>query len=310
MKDQSKKKPHILLRILKILFLIIVSLLITYAIVFSIAGTVAIYVSYQYIAAPFRQVKALKKDNPKESAYMISYRETLKRDSLPDTLYQQFIPLDSISKNLRNAVIAAEDDGFYTHPGFDIEAILSAYEYNKSKGKVKRGASTITQQLAKNLFLTGERSFERKFKELIYTVLMERYLGKDRILELYLNYAQWGKNIFGCEAASKHFFKKSSANLNRVESARLASVLAMPSKVSPNNIQSSFISRRMAVIANNLYIRGVIDDTGYFDLTGMYPPRKASDSLSDTSSQSMQPSDSDVNKSPAESYVPHPATKR
>ena len=130
-------------------------------------------------------------------------------------------------------MIASEDDGFYTHPGIDLEAMIQAAAYNRSQGEVKRGGSTITQQVAKNLFLSKERSFERKIREVAYSILMERYLGKDRILELYLNYAQWGKNIFGCEAASMEYFKKSSANLTRNESAKLAAILAMPSKISP-----------------------------------------------------------------------------
>jgi monofunctional glycosyltransferase len=275
---ENSKTLKILLLILKIFWKTITALLLTYAILFSIAGTISIVVAYNYIMGPIREVKALKYQNPKESAYMLQYRKDLLANKHPDTLIQIFVPLDSISRNLKNAVLAAEDDGFYTHPGFDLEAILSAYEYNRVRGKVKRGASTITQQLAKNLFLDDKKNFERKFKELAYTLLMERYLGKDRIFELYLNYAQWGKNIFGCEAASRQYYKKNAHNLNRIESARLAAVLAMPTKVCPTNVQSTFIARRIAVIANNLFIHGVIDDSGFTGLTGMPAPRKSSDS--------------------------------
>ncbi len=227
---------------------------------------------------PFREVLALKKYNPKQTAYMQQYKKKLIDSKLPDTLVHSFISIDSISPYLKSAVLASEDDGFYTHPGFDIEAILSAYEYNKIHRKVKRGASTITQQLAKNLFLDNSRSFERKFKELVYTLLMEHYLGKDRIFELYLNYAQWGKNIFGCEAAARQYYKKGSKNLTRTEAARLAAVLAMPSRICPTNTQSLFIAKRIAVIANNLYLHGAIDDSGYINLTGT-PPRKNEDSV-------------------------------
>lgn len=269
------KKFFIILKsAFNIIWKTIAFLLLTYAVVFSVAGTVVIIYAYNYVMKPLREVKVLKTSNPQETAYMIQYKKELSMKQLSDTLIQTYIPIDSISPYLKSAVLAAEDDGFYTHPGFDLEAIFSAYEYNKARGKVKRGASTITQQLAKNLFLDNNRNFERKGKELAYTLLMERYLGKERILELYLNYAQWGKNIFGCEAAAKQYFKKSSRNLSRAESARLAAVLAMPSKVSPTNAHSQFIAKRVAVIANNLYLHGAISDSGYLNLTGVLPPRK------------------------------------
>jgi monofunctional glycosyltransferase len=263
------KAVSIILRVLRILWLIVKTILISYAIAFSIAGTIALYMAYQFVTTPIKQVKVFQSVNPKETVYMTKYRATL---GPKDTLEQKCVPLDSISPYLRNAVLAAEDDGFFTHPGIDIEAILSAMEYNRQANEIKRGASTITQQLAKNLFLTGERSFERKGKELLYTLLLEKYLGKKRILELYLNYAQWGKTTFGCEAASQRYFKKSCKNLYPMEAARLAAVLAMPTKVSPLNANSIFIGNRIAVIANNLYLHRLIDDSGFTNLTGSPPP--------------------------------------
>jgi monofunctional glycosyltransferase len=269
------KPPDLLLKILHYFWLAIKGVFLLYAVVFSLAGTIALCMAYQFVMAPLRQVKTLKTSNPKETAYMARYRATL---GPKDTLRQKFVQMDSISMYLQNAVLAAEDDGFYTHPGFDIEAILSAIEYNKSHNGIKRGASTITQQLAKNLFLSNEKSFERKTRELMYTLLLEKFLGKKRILELYLNYAQWGKTTFGCEAASQQFYKKSCKNLSRIEAARLAAVLAMPNKVSPLATSSGFISQRIAVIANNLFLHHWIDDSGYTDLTGNPPPNDSADS--------------------------------
>jgi monofunctional biosynthetic peptidoglycan transglycosylase len=277
----------IVLFVLKIFWKTIKVIVLTYAVLFSVAGTIALFVAYNYVTTPIREVKWLKTHNPVETAYMISYRQELRDSSLSDTLNHIFVPFDSISPSLKSAVLAAEDDGFYTHPGFDIEAILAAYEYNKVKGKVKRGASTITQQLAKNLFLDDSRNFERKFRELAYTVLMEKYLGKQRIFELYLNYAQWGKNTFGCQAASKQYFKKPVIALNRMESARMAAVLAMPTRVSPTNSHSTFLTRRIAVIANNLYLHHAIDDSGFFNLTGFFPEKDSSETdsvIADSSS--------------------------
>jgi len=275
----KKMQPlNITVLVLKILWKTLKAIVLTYAVLFSVAGTIALVIAYKYVTTPIREVKWLKTHNPVETAYMISYRKELRDSSFSDTLTHIFIPFDSISPHLKSAVLAAEDDGFYTHPGFDIEAILAAYEYNKVKGKVKRGASTITQQLAKNLFLDDSRNFERKFRELAYTVLMEKYLGKERIFELYLNYAQWGKNTFGCQAASKQFFKKPAIALNRIESARMAAVLAMPTRVNPTNSHSTFITRRIAVIANNLYLHHAIDDSGFFNLTGFFPEKDSSES--------------------------------
>ncbi len=274
LKSTNMKKPiKILLSVLRWTWIVVKGIFLLYAVAFSIAGTVALYLGYQYVMTPLRQVKALRTENPVETSYMKRYRLTL---SPNDTLVQKFVPLDSISDILEKSVLAAEDDGFYVHPGFDIEAMLRAMEYNRSHSSIKRGASTITQQLAKNLFLSNEKSFERKGKELAYTLLMEKYLGKKRILELYLNYAQFGKTAFGCEAASRLYYKKSCKNLSYSEAARLASVLAMPSKISPNALNSSFIGARVAAIANNLYLHHQIDDSGFSGLTGMPPPSKDS----------------------------------
>ncbi|MDR2579076.1 MAG: transglycosylase domain-containing protein, partial [Chitinispirillales bacterium] len=168
-------------------------------------------------------------------------------------------------------VLAVEDDGFYTHPGISLDAIVEAINHNRAAGSIKRGASTITQQLAKNMFLTPERSFERKVKEIGYALLMEKYLGKDRILELYLNYAQWGNNIFGAEAAANVYYRKSAVNLTLVESARMAATLAMPMRITPHHTRSGYMANRVTVIANNMFGRRRIDAAGYFALTGVHP---------------------------------------
>lgn len=276
--------------IIKITLAVVAGLLLTYSVVFSITATVLIYKGYQLAKAPVNQVLMLKNSNPEESVFMTRYRKQLSDEGLPDSLIHSFISLDSISPHLKKAVIAAEDDGFYTHPGIDLEAIIQASEFNKIQGEFKRGASTLTQQVAKNLFLGAEKSFERKFKELGFALLMEHYLGKDRILELYLNYAQWGKNIFGCEAASQYYFKKSASQLSRNEAARLAAVLAMPSKLTPFH-KTNFMGKRLGVIANNLYMHKLIDDEGFFGLTGSLPPRKDSLQLNNKEKEKQVPAE-------------------
>lgn len=257
-------------KFLSIALKIIAGAFLTYAVVFSLVGTIAIVWVYCSIMAPIHQVEFLLDHNPKETAYMRQYKHDLNEKGVPDSLYQVFVPLSSISKSLRYSVIAAEDDGFYTHPGFDIEAMLGAYEYNRSHNKIARGGSTITQQLAKNLFLTNEKSFMRKLKELGYTVLLEKYLDKDRILELYLNYAQWGDNIFGCEAASLRYYKKTCARLTLGEATRLAASLVSPERLTPLN-ENGFLHKRIDVIANNLYKKHLVNDSDFIGAFGFKP---------------------------------------
>ena len=264
---------------LRILWKIVKFCFLTYAVVFSIAGTIGICYGYMTLTKPMRDVKYLIDHNPKETAFMTIYRSELRAKGKPDTLTFHFISIDSIAKNLQNAVIASEDDGFYTHPGIDIEAILKAAEYNREKNKMARGASTITQQLAKNLFLDSEKNFLRKAKEFGYTMLLEKYLTKKRILELYLNYAQWGETVFGCEAASRLYYKKPCSHLSIQEASRMAATLAMPSRVTPLNSTSVFIQKRVEVIANNLYRRHMINDSGYTEVSGLAAPK---DSITDS----------------------------
>jgi len=245
----------------------------TYAVIFSIAGTLLLLYVYTSVVYPIQQVQHLKYHNPTQTAYMKIYSNELKEKGASGELGQTFVPFDSISINLKNTVLAAEDDGFYTHPGFDIEAILKAYDYNRMHHRIIRGGSTITQQLAKNLFLTNERNFTRKFKELAYTLLLEKYLDKNRIFELYLNYAQWGDTMFGCEAASRYYFHKSSSHLTLNEASRLAAALVNPEKINPLNSNSRFLQRRLEVIANNLYQKRLISDSTYTATYGTYPPK-------------------------------------
>jgi monofunctional biosynthetic peptidoglycan transglycosylase len=139
---------------------------------------------------------------------------------------------DAISPHLRRAVLAAEDDRFYLHRGFDLVELGNAIEAAR-RGRRLRGASTITQQVAKNLFLWEGRSFVRKGYEAYLTVLLELLLSKERILDLYLNLAEWGDGVFGAEAAARHHFGKSALALSHEEAARLAAVLPSPRRWSP-----------------------------------------------------------------------------
>ena len=217
--------------------------------IISVAAAYSLYRAFIYGYDIYEGVQELKDTQPEMSKYM----EAL-RDSNPNIqIRHTYVPLDSINPYLRKAVIASEDAGFYFHPGFDIRAIAEALDANQVAGKTKFGGSTITQQLAKNLFLSGERSFNRKFKELAYALLMEHELGKDRILELYLNYAQWGKDIFGCQEACLAYYKKSCSKLSVDQAINMAAMLASPGKHHPNMRESQFMAKRRAVIYQNMF---------------------------------------------------------
>lgn len=220
-----------------------------YAAAFSIIASYYLYHAFQYVYEIYDNVVILKDIQPEMSKYMSALLDS----NANFVIKHKYVPLDSISKNLQKAVIASEDAGFYFHPGFDVRAISDALDANQARGKTKFGGSTLTQQLAKNLFLSGERSWERKFKELAYALLMERELGKDRILELYLNYAQWGKDMFGCEVACRQYYKKGCSNLSVDQAINLAAVLASPGKHTPYMRQSQFMTQRRAVIYQNMF---------------------------------------------------------
>ena len=158
------------------------------------------------------------------------------------------VPRDAISPHLRRAVLASEDDRFYLHHGIDIVELRKAVEKRQRGGKL-RGASTLTQQVAKNLFLWNGRSFVRKGLEAYLTLWLELLLSKERILDLYLNLAEWGPHHFGAEAAARHHFRKSAAKLTRDEAARLAAILPAPRRWSA---KGRVASRRAAAILDRM----------------------------------------------------------
>jgi monofunctional biosynthetic peptidoglycan transglycosylase len=138
------------------------------------------------------------------------------------------VPYKRISNHLKRAVIAAEDAKFVDHEGFDWEGIQVAYEKNLKKGKIVAGGSTISQQLAKNLFLSGRRSPWRKLEEALITLMLEKMMSKQRILEIYLNVIEWGNGVFGAEAAARYYYRTSAANLGPEQAAKLAAMVPNP----------------------------------------------------------------------------------
>lgn len=166
--------------------------------------------------------------NPTSTAFMDARLSAMREKNPAARLKQQWVPYSKISNNLKRAILVAEDDKFADHEGFDWDGIQKAMEKNEKKGKVVAGGSTITQQLAKNLFLSGDRSFIRKGEEALITVIMENILGKERILEIYLNVIEWGDGVFGAEAASRHYYGLSASQLSVEQAAKLAAMVPRP----------------------------------------------------------------------------------
>jgi monofunctional biosynthetic peptidoglycan transglycosylase len=236
-----------MLQKIQIVARIFVIVLFIYSVLFTLVGTIFLVKAHSYVFGQLDEIQAMRDTPPAMSRFMLDLV-----DSNPKVNIQhRFVPLDSISINLRKAVIAVEDPAFYMHPGFDVRSMAKAMDANVTKGELRYGGSTITQQLAKNLFLTGERTWERKMKELVYAIVMERNLGKDRILELYLNYAQWGRNVFGCEAASQIYYKVHCSELSLKQAVNLAAMLSSPGNSEPDE-ESDLMQRRRAVIEQNM----------------------------------------------------------
>jgi len=188
---------------------------------------------------------------PADTAFMEARLERLRAKDPRAKLAHQWVPYERISTQLKRAVVAAEDAKFVGHEGFDWDAISKALEKNEKKGRVVSGASTISQQLAKNLFLSGERSWLRKGQEAVITWMLESTLSKRRILELYLNFAEWGEGVFGAQAAARYHFGIDAAALSAPQAAYLAVILPSPRRYGPGR-STPYISRRIETILSRM----------------------------------------------------------
>ncbi len=221
-------------------------------------AVLALVVGLAYLASFFvyPDVGELAKKNPGKTAFMEWREAQWAEKGEKKKITQRWVPLSQVSPLLVKAVLIGEDDKFYQHEGFDYEALEQAFEKNLKQGRFAVGASTISQQLTKNLFLSPEKSLTRKAKEAILTWRMEHALSKRRILELYVNVAEWGDGIFGIEAASRHYFHKSASALTSMEAARLASVLPNPIRFSAVGDQK-YVTFRANLIHSIMVRRGV-----------------------------------------------------
>lgn len=219
-------------------------------IILAMIGNVAVCFVYP-------DVSSLRKERFKKTAFM-EYRERQwEKEGLDKKIIHKWVPLRKVSPYLIKAVIIAEDDKFWRHEGFDYAAMQRAFEEDLKKKKFHAGGSTITQQLAKNLYLSPSKNPIRKIKEAIYTWRLERALSKKRIVELYVNAAEWGDGIFGIQAASRHYYGKNASALGPEEAARLASVLPNPIRYTPTG-KKRYVVSRSRMIYRIMVRRGIV----------------------------------------------------
>ena len=211
-----------------------------------------VYVAYVYLTLP--DVRVLAAHNPTTTAFIELRKQEAQEDGKPITVRQRWVPYAQISNNLRRAVLVAEDAAFFDHDGIDLKELRASLEHNWEEGRFERGASTITQQLAKNLYLSPSRNPIRKLKELLITRRLEAALPKRRILEIYLNVIEWGDGIFGAEAASRAYFGKPAAALSADEAALLAGAIINPREHSPAR-PTRRLQRRQQIIARRMGVK-------------------------------------------------------
>ncbi len=187
------------------------------------------------------------KFNPSSTAFMQARLEVIQEKNSEAELQYKWVEYSKISNHLKRAVIASEDAKFKNHEGFDWEGIEKAYEKNLKKGKLVAGGSTISQQLAKNLFLSASRTPWRKAEEAVITLMLENMMSKRRILEIYLNVIEWGNGVFGAEAASRHYYKTSASGLGKTQAAKLAAMVPNPRFYDAHR-NTRYLNRRTATI--------------------------------------------------------------
>jgi monofunctional biosynthetic peptidoglycan transglycosylase len=221
--------------------------------------------------AGLQDVRALTRAAPRRTALMRERAAEARRRGRPYEIRQVWVPYERISPLLRRAVLVAEDDAFYQHGGLDWDELAASARRDLEARRVVRGGSTITQQLAKNLYLARQRTLTRKLTEIFLALRMERALSKRRIFELYLNLIEWGDGVFGAEAAARHSFGVSASDLSPRQALLLAAVIINPRRYSvldpPRRIQ-----RRVRMIASRMRRRGYLDDLQYADAIGALAP--------------------------------------
>ena len=201
----------------------------------------------------FAQIVWWIKFNPTTSSFMETRLEIM-QDRNPDAeLRHRWVPYAKISNHLKRALVVSEDAKFVDHEGFDWEGIQKAHEKNMSKGRIVAGGSTISQQLAKNLFLSTKRTPWRKAEEALITVMLESVMDKRRIFEIYLNVIEWGNDVFGAEAAARHYYQVGAGQLSEAQAARLAAMVPNPRYYDRNREAPGLLRKQEIILARMNY---------------------------------------------------------
>ena len=233
-------------------------------------AAVTLLVTLSALRAGFYSVAPLAKVAPRRTALMRQRETGARRMGRPYRVDQRWVPYARISPVLRRAVLIAEDDAFYSHGGLDWNEIGASARTNLERRRVVRGGSTVTQQLAKNLFLGDRRTLTRKLTEVLLAFRLERSLSKRRIFELYLNLIEWGDGIYGVEAAAERYFQVPSSQLSERQAVLLAAVIINPRRYSPLQ-PARRIERRVRMIASRMRRRGYLDQDQYLAVIGGAP---------------------------------------
>jgi monofunctional biosynthetic peptidoglycan transglycosylase len=204
------------------------------------------YVAYAYLTLP--DVRPLKQSNPSTTAFIELRAEEARAKGLQPRRVQRWVGYGHISPDLKRAVLVAEDDAFWQHEGVDLDELEKSIQIDWARGRLVRGGSTITQQLAKNLYLSPSKNPLRKLQELIIARRLEVELKKARIFELYLNVIEWGDGVYGAEAAARTYFHKSAAELDRSEAALLAAAIVNPRAMNPMRPTTRLVQRQQLIL--------------------------------------------------------------
>lgn len=215
-----------------------------------VAAGIALFVAYQLWL--LGHVLWWVKFNPTDTAFMRQRLAVMQAEDPGARLRHEWVPYEKMALSLKTAVVAAEDSAFMDHNGFDWEGLRVAFEKNLKKGRVVAGGSTISQQLAKNLFLSGSRTPWRKGQEALITVMLETCMSKRRILEIYLNVIEWGDGVFGAEAAAQHYYGKPARQLGPAEAARLAAMIPNP-RYYDKRRHTPALARKTAILRKRMH---------------------------------------------------------
>ena len=204
----------------------------------------------------FGHILYWRNNNPETTAFMRERLSEMRAEDPNAQIQQQWVPYSKISSNLKRALVASEDAKFVDHEGFDWDGIEAAFEKNMKQGRITAGGSTISQQLAKNLFLSSGRTPWRKGEEALITLMLEKTMDKERIFEIYLNMIEWGDGIFGAEAASRHYFNTSAARLSPNQAAKLAAMVPNP-RFYDKNRNAPGLAKKTRIIARRMRLADV-----------------------------------------------------